>query len=536
MAVDPTLAHNVVLLSEQGMSRRAVSRALKISRNTVREILEGHVHTRQAPHRVLGNKSVRRRASKLDPYRTKVDALLDQYNDITAQRVFEVLCGDGFDGSYTVVKQLVRRLRPATKPKPSYQTDPREPADMAECDWSPYSLTFTNAEPMEVQTFGYTLRYSTRKTYSFHQSNGLHPLMAGHVQAFERFGGVAHRCKYDSQKPVVLRWEGGQPIYNLRFIDFATYYEFAVEACRRYKPNDKPRVERGFWELERSFFCGRSFRDFADLKGQLAHWLDTIADQRPLKRDRHNTRLGLFAQEQPLLRPLPAHPYDTARVMYKLCDIEGFIAWDANWYSLPYEYVTEILPVRITEDELFIYKPDLTCIARHPLLARGAQLKSILEGHRPRRADCGPDLDQLRAAFAALGETGAEFLAAVEKHQCRSVGYHARKVLALREGYDTEQLLSALSHALQYGAVKHTDVEQILLSRGRPRRLDEYVAEHTAKKLRQVVDASSTEPRDLAEYDALPCHSGSGDQPGEPSCLDNDTPPLTSAVSKSSST
>ncbi|MFH0900357.1 MAG: hypothetical protein V2A73_06990 [Pseudomonadota bacterium] len=104
---------------------------------------------------------------------------------------------------------------------------------MAECDWSPYLVTFIHAPPMKLQAFGYTLRYSTRKYYSFHEGNGLHPLMDGHVHAFERFNGAARQCKYDSQKPVVLRWEGNQPILNLRFVDFATYYEVEVVVCHR---------------------------------------------------------------------------------------------------------------------------------------------------------------------------------------------------------------------------------------------------------------------------------------------------------------
>jgi hypothetical protein len=233
--------------------------------------------------------------------------------------------------------------------------------------------------------------------------------------------------------------------------------------------------------------------------------MDIIADLRPLKRMRRRTRLELFAEEQPLLRPLPRHPYDTARVLYKLCDLEGFIAWEGNWYSLPYEYVTEILPVRITENELFIYAADLNLIARHPLLARGAQLKSVLDGHRPRHAERGPDLEQLRRAFADLGDPGAAFLLALEKHQARSAAYHARKILALREGYDTGALLAALSHALAYGALEHTSVERILLVRSNPRRLDQYVAEQSANKLGRALGESSTEPRDLTEYDALPC-------------------------------
>ena len=80
---------------------------------------------------------------------------------------------------------------------------------------------------------------------------------------------------------MVLRWEGSQPIYNPRFIDFATHYEFSPVACRVRHPNDKPRVERSFYELTLSFFRGRSFRDRADLAVQLTHWMDTIADLRP---------------------------------------------------------------------------------------------------------------------------------------------------------------------------------------------------------------------------------------------------------------
>ena len=518
--LDQKCIHDVLELDRQGVKWRAIARALRISRNSVRQIVHEHGHARQSPHSALPARPSYRRPSRLDPFRPQIESLFRLYPDITAQRVFESLREKAFDGGYTVVKDLVRRIRPKPAPRPSLETAPREPGDMAECDWSPYPVTFTHAPPITLQAFGYTLRYSTRKFYSFHEGNGLHPLMDGHRHAFERFEGAARRCKYDCQKPVVLRWEGGQPIYNPRFIDFATHYEFSPVACRPGHPNDKPRVERSFYELTLSFFRGRRFRDRADLGVQLTHWLDAIADLRPLKRMRRRTRLDMFAEEQPLLRALPSHPYDTARVLYKLCDIEGFITWESNGYSLPYEYVTDILPVRITENELFIYKTDLSCIARHPLLPRGAQLQSILDGHRPRNAERGPDLDQLRRAFADLGAPAAAFLAALENHTPRSAGYHARKVLALREGHDTAALLAALSHALAYGALEHSAVERILLARGNPRRLDEYVAEQTADKLRHAVAQSSTEPRDLAEYDALPRRGVAIPSPGELPCTD----------------
>ena len=510
---DEKVTQAVVQLEKEGMKRRAIARALKVSRNTVKAILDEHGRAREEPHTALPLRQSRPRPSKLDPYRPRIARLLETYEDITAQRVYEILRDEeGFKGEYSIVKVLVRKMRPKRAPQASLETPARVPGDMAECDWSEYPVSFTNAAPMKLQAFGYALRWSTRKYFGFQEGNGLHPLMHEHVHAFERFQGAARRCTYDSQKPVVLRWEGNQPIFNPRFIDFATYYEFATVAVR-HAPNRKPRVERSFYELSLSFFRGRSFRDIEDLRAQRAHWMDTIADLRPLKRMKRRTRMELFAEEQPLLRPLPCHPYDTARVLYKLCDIEGFIAWEGNWYSLPYEYVTEILPVRVTENELFVYKTDLTPIARHALKPRGAQEHSILPGHRPRHADQGPDLDQLRSTFDGLGEPASAFLSALEKCEHRSAGYHARKILALRDGYDTADLLMALAHALEYGALEHTAVERILAARADRRRLDEYIAADSAKKLGAH---GGPEPRDLAEYDALPCR---GAPPkGEPPC------------------
>lgn len=503
------MAHDVVLLKSQGMSRRAIARALKTSRNTVRKILATHGKARTKAHSALEKKPKQERPSKLDAHRVRVDELLKEFPDITAQRVFEELRVHGFAGGYTGVKVLVRAVRPKPKATPSLETTVYGAGEMAENDWSPYRIKFTHAPERTVQCFSYALVHSHRKRYSFHERSDLHALMDGHVRAFDALGGLARACKYDNQKPVVLRWEGNQPIFNLRFIAFATYYEFSPVACRPGHPNDKPRVERSFWELEKSFFNGRKFRDEADLDAQLAWWMANVCDRRPQKRSGRKMAIELFEAEKPKLAPLPSHPYDTARVLYRLCDLEGYIAWDGNWYSLPYDHVTDILPVRVTETELFVYAADLKCVARHGLRRKGAGEKSTLPEHRPARVERGPDLDQLRTAYQGLGEPAAHFLSAMEKVLSpKLAGYHARRILSLRERYDTVDLLPALAHAESFGAFDHGAVGRILVARAKPRRLDEYVAEATAKKLEHLIASSNTEPRELAEYDALPHRRG----------------------------
>ena len=496
------LEHRVVLLRAEGMSKRAIARALRISRNRVNRILARHRARRQSGHTALARPAARAtRASKLDPYRSELDHLLREFPDITAQRVFEELKAKGYDGGISIVRDLVRTIRPKPPPTISLPTPTYELGEMAECDWSPYVIEFTRAATRTIHAFCYCLAHSRRKCFSLHESEDFYELLDGHQQAFNRLGGLASRCKYDSQKTVVSHWEGQQPIFNPRFLDFATYYELKPHACRPRRPNDKPKVERTFWEFEQSFLNGRKFADLEDMRNQLRWWVDNVCDVRPHKKLR-TTALERFAEEQPHLKPLPAHPYDTARLVYRVCDVEGCVSWESNQYEVPYDHVTEILPLRITASEVHVYAADLSRVAVHPRLERGARQRARLAGRTlPSSRPRAPTLAQLEPIYHSLGM--ADFLANLAATQ-RSGAYHARKILALRDRYATDDLAWALAHAHKYQAFDSSSVERILQSRARPRRLDEYVTERTAEKLDQVVRQSRTEPRSLEDYDALP--------------------------------
>ena len=496
------LEHQVVTLDGQGVSWRTISVTCGVSRNTVKRIMRAHKRRRGEGHAALEPGPLRApRRSKLDPFLPRVGALLKQYADITAQRVHEILREEGFEGGYTAVKKAIRRMRPTPKPAPSLATPIYEPGQMAECDWSPYDIGFTDGSQCKLQAFGYTLVHSRRKHFAMFLKSDLHALMDGHLQAFDRFRGLAKECKYDSQKAVVLRWEGMQPIFNPRFIAFATYCDFKPHALRG-NPNGKPRVERAFWELVRSFFNGRSFCDVDDLRQQITHWLDTIVDHR---RRHGTTALERFELEKPHLRPLPTHPYDTARVIYRICSIDGFVDWEGNRYAVPYDHVTDILPIRITQHELFVYGADLTCIARHELAPRGLGQKLDPAGfHPPAGHRPAADADQLRVAFERMGDGAREFFRLMSQAPPRLYCHQARLILALRSRFDTIDIVTALQHAAWHGAFRAESVEQILVVNSRPRTFEEYVSEQTAQRLAQTIGLDPTRPRDLTEYDGWP--------------------------------
>jgi transposase len=502
------LAHQVTLLAKQGESRRAIARALGVSRNTVRTLLAAHAQGRDTEHSAIAPRPSRApRAAKIDAWKPRVAVLMAKFTDITAQRVFEILRSEGFDGGYTGVKRHVRAMRPPLKPTPSLTTPHYGPGEMSESDWSPYEIQFTTGKTAVIQALSYVLVSSKRKYFGLYESNDLHALMDGHDRAFARLDGCAHECKYDSQKPVVLRWECNQPIYNPRFLAFSSHYEFRPLAVRRGHPNDKPRTERSFWEVERSFLNGREFRDLDDMRAQLAHWLEHIVDHRVLDK---RTALARHAEERDHLVSLPRHPYDTARVVYRVCGIDGFVAWAGNHYAVPYDHVTDILPVRITQRELFVYAADLRCVARHELAPRGAGLRLDPAGLHPAPQRRSPvDLDQLHGAFDNMGEHAAEFFALMSLGPPRVWSAQARQILLLRERYATDEIDRALGHAAAFGARDHATVERILAARALPRTLDEYVAEDTARRLEQAFGHVRTVPRDLTEYDRLPITSAS---------------------------
>ena len=81
------LAHDVVMLDRQGMSVRAIARALHVGRNRVHKLLRVHEAARsgETPPTALPPPPASR-ASRLDVHEAFIRDLLARFPDITAQR------------------------------------------------------------------------------------------------------------------------------------------------------------------------------------------------------------------------------------------------------------------------------------------------------------------------------------------------------------------------------------------------------------------------------------------------------------------
>jgi hypothetical protein len=285
---------------------------------------------------------------------------------------------------------------------------------------------------------------------------------------------------------VVTRYDGEEPIYNTRFLAFATHYGYRPVACRPRRSQTKGKVERPFHYVEVNLLNGRTFHSLAHLNDVTAWWLKEVADIR-VHRETQQRPVDRFQEEAPHLIPLPAQPFDTAEVVYRCVSAEGLVAYCQNRYSVPWRYIGLTLPVRITEAEVINYGPQIAEVARHPLFPREVTGQtSRCKEHQP-TDDVEKKYEILKGRFDELGAVAARFFAGLIQRR-RNGKAEAHQILALLETYHRADLLAAMERAVRYGAYSRTAIERILSVIATPRSALDRLADKEQQQLRELLD------------------------------------------------
>jgi transposase len=492
--MNEALRLEIVHRRQTGMSLRAIAAELGLSRGAVaRALARVEAQRAAAP-------GPRRRPSIIDPFEPLLKELLARYPNLTAERALQELQARGFTGKYTVLRQRLRRLRPrpAPAPVPRFETGPGVQAQM---DYGVYDLDFTREGRRRVYLFSYLLGYSRRQYVRFVESMDLTTTLREHVHAFRHLGGVARVCLYDNFKAVVLRHDADGPLYNPKFLAFATHYGFRPQACRVRRPQTKGKVERRFFYAETSLLNGRTFASLAHLNEVTARWLADVADVRVL-RDFRESPQQRHAREQPQLLALPACDFDTAQVVYRHVNVEGYVSHRLNLYSVPWSYIGQVLPVRITEGEVIVYSVGLEAIARHPLVP-GTQtgVRQALKSHHP-ADDPGQRELLLRQRFHELGPIAVQFLDGLLAKQAQGK-LQAQQLLALVAHYRGDDVRAAFERAVRFGAFSRAAIRRILAARAQPKPLLEELADLQREALDPSLRQDAIGPRPTSDYQHL---------------------------------
>jgi hypothetical protein len=205
-----------------------------------------------------------------------------------------------------------------------------------------------------------------------------------HIHALEFYGGVPTLTVPDNTKTAVTRVCRYDPDLNPTYQEFAVHYGMGVVPARPYKPRDKAKAESGVQVCERWIVAALRNRQFFSLPelNQAIRELLVRLNERPFRK-RDGSRSSLFhSLEKPALAPLPAERFDMSQWSRATVNIDYHIAFDGNFYSVPYTLVQQVVEVCSTPTTVEIFHKS-NRIASH-LRSRGREKAISQNEHRPK--------------------------------------------------------------------------------------------------------------------------------------------------------
>jgi hypothetical protein len=187
--------------------------------------------------------------------------------------------------------------------------------------------------------------------------------LEAHEKAFEYFGGVFRRVRYDNLSSAVKKiLHGYQREETQRFIAFHSHWGYEAEFCNPARGNEKGGVEgeQGYFRRNHWTPVPRS-KDLAALNDYLL--VCCRADQERVVGDRKQTVGASMAMEREHLLPLAGEGFPLAEVCFPRVDAKGCVKVRTNWYSTPLR-----ASVKARVDVLPAYievRHERKCVARH---------------------------------------------------------------------------------------------------------------------------------------------------------------------------
>jgi transposase len=451
---------------------------------------------------IADTQAVRRgacRATQLDPYLPFVRETLAHYPRLRATRLFEMVRSRGFGGSVVQLRRAVRLLRPPLNPT-IYRRLQTLMAEEAQVDWGAFGSIRIGRGTRPLSGFVMVLSYSRAVSALFTLDQTLESFLRGHVDALQTWGGSARTLVYDNLKSAVLERQGSAIRFHPRLLELAGHYHFAPRPCTPGRGNEKGKIERQIQYLRHAFFAARTFTDVDDLNAQFRRWRDEVAHQRPHPDHRDQTVAQVFAQEQPRLLPLPAHPFATDVLRAVASGKTPYVRFDRNDYSIPHTHVRR--PVTLLASATLVrIVAGAVEIARH---ARSydtgqtiddlAHLEGLLAATRQANPSTGRD--RLRLAVPAIATLFERLAARGETLRAPTV-----RLLALLDDYGAPELAAAVTRALERDALGAGAIAHILETRRRQRGQKPPVS--LALPDRPGVRDLDVTPHPLESYDAL---------------------------------
>ena len=271
MLIVETIAKIRRLFFVQGKPIKAICRELRLSRKVVRKVLrskatEFHYEREAQP------------LPKIGPWSDKLDQLLlaneakVARERLTLIRLFEELCGLGYDGGYDAVRRYARRWAKGRGQSTAAAYVPLSfaPGEAYQFDWS-HEVVLLSGVTVTVKAAHVRLCHSRMLFVRVYPRETQEMVFDAHDRAFALFKGACQRGIYDNMKTAVETiLVGKDRIYNRRFLQMCSHYLVDPVACTPASGWEKGQVENQVGLVRERFFTPRlRFKTYDEMNAWL---------------------------------------------------------------------------------------------------------------------------------------------------------------------------------------------------------------------------------------------------------------------------
>ena len=230
-----------------------------------------------------------------------------------------------------------------------------------------------------TRLFVLTLGYSRKAVYLLTWQSSAQIWATLHEQAFRRLGGAPRVLVLDNLREGVLTPDVYDPTINPLYRDVLTHYGVTALPCRVRDPDRKGKVERSVGHAKQTPLKGQRFESLDAAQAYLDRWTAHWADTRIHGTTKRQVAV-MFAEEQPVLQPLPVTPFRYYRYGTRTVHLDGCVEVEAAYYSAPPGWIGQRVQVQWTDGIV------RAAHARRAAAARACPRPARASPHRRRRS------------------------------------------------------------------------------------------------------------------------------------------------------
>lgn len=442
------------LFTVEGWRKHTIARQLGVHHATVKRALERDgILSESGP-----------RKSMIDPFVPFLRETLERYPELPASILYEMARRRGYPGRPDHFRHRLAKLALRPRKAPEAFLELRTlPAEQAQVDWAYFGQRKVAGGVRKLWAFVMVLSYSRWLFFRFFYDARMPSFLAGHVGAWDFFGGSVHSLLYDNLKSAVLERRGDAIRFHPRLLEMADHYRFEPRPVAPRRGNEKGRVERAIRYLRSSFFPLRHSWSLEALNHAALDWSREIAAQRRWPLDRRRSVEQAYREERALLRPLPAEPFPTHEHLTAHVRRSPYVRFDANRYSVPHDRVQRNVAIFADLDRIRIFDQEEP-IAEHSrswdknqIVENPAHLDALWQSKRHARTHRGQD-----RLMRAVPQS-EKLLVALAQRQ-RHLATAVSRLVFLLETYGPEEMTQAIAEALEKES-PHPETVRLILDR-----------------------------------------------------------------------